>query len=250
MRKIVVIGVIAALVLIAAAISGAYLFSKDTVAELEDDLNKGIISEELKKEFKTQGFSLSDNVGIRKINDFDWSVYDKEKRRLYAVTKEDGKLNIEQLGPIFKDEPSTLVSYPGGPNITFPPIPSNLSLIPSTLIGYSDFIPGRGAKDVPLNTCISVSFWRPPGTVKLEIEPEVEISHVKKEYVDIASGRFTFYPAEPLQPETNYTVKITFGASKFKISHFKRVPQVPYENISWDFTTTSIATIGGDENGT
>ena len=239
--KKTIIVVIAAFIVLAAAISGAYLFSMDTVAKLEDDLNKGIISEELKKEFKSKGFPLSDNVGIRKINDFDWSVYDKEKRRLYAVTKEDGKLNIEQLGPIFKDEPGTIVAYLGGPNVTFPPIPSNLSLIPTTVIGYSDFIPGRGAKDVPLNTCISVSFWRPPHIVKLETEPEVEISHVKKEYVDIASGRFTFYPAEPLQPEINYTVKITFGTNKFP--DFKRVPQVPYETISWDFTTTSITVI-------
>ena len=151
------------------------------------------------------------------------------------------------LKPAFTGEPLTLVSYSGGPNVTFPPIPSNLSRYPFTGIGYSDRSPGPGAKDVPLNTSISVSFWRPPGAVKLEIKPEVEISHVKKEYVQVASGKFTFYPAKPLQPETNYTVKITFGAIKFPENIM--LTFAPYENITWHFTTMSIAN-GGSKNGT
>lgn len=137
-------------------------------------------------------------------------------------------------------EPGTYVAYPGGPNFTVPlnlTWPYNQSLTPLPL-GGSDRSPKPGAKDVPLNTCIAVIAFRPPGIVKLEIEPEVEISHVKKEYVQVASGKFTFYPAKPLKPETNYTVKITFGPTKppkwgTNFAH--------YQTITWNFTTELIA---------
>jgi len=81
-----------------------------------------------------------------------------------------------------------------------------------------------------------VSFGRPPGIVKLEIEPEVEISHVGKEYVQVASGKFTFYPAKPLQPETNYT--ITFGQTEL---HKGGTNFALYQIITWNFTTEPIA---------
>jgi hypothetical protein len=45
------------------AINGEYLFSIDT--KFEEKLNNGIISEELKKEFKKNRFSLPDNAAQR-----------------------------------------------------------------------------------------------------------------------------------------------------------------------------------------
>ena len=81
-------------------------------------------------------------------------------------------------------EPVTEVEYPCSPtNVTLPTIPSNQSLMPFPPYHPFDRFPEPGAKDVPLYTYISVSFPRPPGILKLEIEPEVEISHVKKELI-------------------------------------------------------------------
>ena len=50
-------------------VGGKCLFSMDTDTGLEDDLNKGIISEGLKNAFKTQGFSLSENVVIKSLSE-------------------------------------------------------------------------------------------------------------------------------------------------------------------------------------
>ena len=44
-------------------------------------------------------------------------------------------------------------------------------------------VPESGAKDVPLDTNISMVFPRPPSILKMEIEPEVNISHVKQELI-------------------------------------------------------------------
>jgi len=66
------------------------LFSID--AEFEDDLNKGIISEELKDKLKTEGFPIYENVVVTKEKDDKWVITYGEK--IYTVKKEDGKLNI------------------------------------------------------------------------------------------------------------------------------------------------------------
>lgn len=69
----------------------SYLFSID--AGLEEDLNKGIVPEKLKKELESKGFPLSDYATITKEKENEWAITDKEK---FIVMKEDGKLNIYQ----------------------------------------------------------------------------------------------------------------------------------------------------------
>lgn len=73
-----------------------YLFSMDR--ELEGDLNKGIITLELKNAFESKGFQLSENftIGIIKYDSvYDkWRIYDEERGKSYDVWEEDGKLNV------------------------------------------------------------------------------------------------------------------------------------------------------------
>jgi len=104
------------------------------------------------------------------------------------------------------------------------------TLIPLPFAPY-DFLPEREAKGVPVSTVIAVCFTRPPQIVEMVMEPEVEIREVTKEIVSLASGRFTFYPMEPLQPETTYTVTITYGVEE--------APEGsrPTSTRSWQFTT-------------
>ena len=71
---------------------GAYLFSM--AARLEDDLNKGILSEELKKVFEAKEFPLSDNANVRKRKENEWVIADKEK---FIVRKEEEELKIYEV---------------------------------------------------------------------------------------------------------------------------------------------------------
>lgn len=70
--------------------------------------------------------------------------------------------------------------------------------------------PIPGAENVSLDASISLTFSRPPPLLKLEIEPEVNISYVEQELI-FYSGKYTFYLAEPLHPGTKYSVKVTAG---------------------------------------
>ena len=58
---------------------------------LEDDLNKGIISERLKNEFKTKGIPLSEYANIIKDREDQWTITDK---KIHIAKKEDDKLNV------------------------------------------------------------------------------------------------------------------------------------------------------------
>jgi hypothetical protein len=102
--------------------------------------------------------------------------------------------------------------------------------MPSFYHAYN-LIPERDAKGVPMTTYISVTFSRPPQIVQLKMEPEVKIDHVDKEIVFLASGKFTYYPAKPLQPQMTYTVHLTFGQEE--------APEgvAPTQSITWQFTT-------------
>ena len=71
-----------------------YLFSID--ARLEEDLNKGIITAELKNIFKTK-CPLSDNAIVTKGKESEWIITNKEK---FFIRKEDGKLNIYEKKPL------------------------------------------------------------------------------------------------------------------------------------------------------
>ena len=76
-----------------------YLFSMDLTSirglRLEDDLKKGIISEETMVEFRQEELPLPKNsIGVIK-GDNKWVITDKEKKKtLYIVWKVDGKLKI------------------------------------------------------------------------------------------------------------------------------------------------------------
>lgn len=133
-------------------------------------------------------------------------------------------------------EPVTVVEYPGSStNVSLPSTTPNQLHIPPYPQPYQalGLFPKPGAKNVPLNTHFSVSFPRPPQILKLEVEPDVEISHVRKELI-LYSGKYTFYLAKPLQPETNYTVTVIAGQRE------PPAPGVaPTRTTTWQFTTIS-----------
>ena len=60
------------------------LFLFRTDIRFEEDLKKGIFSEDLKKAFKTNGFSLSDNAFITKRKENEWVVTDEKRRYLFS----------------------------------------------------------------------------------------------------------------------------------------------------------------------
>ena len=70
------------------ATANIILFSIDV--EFEEDLNKGVISEKLKSEFKNKEFPLSDNATVTK-EEGEWKITDEKK---FRIRKEDGKLNV------------------------------------------------------------------------------------------------------------------------------------------------------------
>ena len=86
-----------------------YLFSIG--AEFEDDLNNGIISDELRDKFKTEGFPISETARVTKEKEDKWVITDREK--IYIVKKEEGELNI-YANITLKPKPS----YPFPPGAT------------------------------------------------------------------------------------------------------------------------------------
>lgn len=96
-----------------------------------------------------------------------------------------------------------------------------------------DMYPAPEAKDVPVAANISVTFSRPPPIVKLEAEPKIEISNITREIVGITSGRFIFYPAVPLKPETNYMITIIYGQEEAPEGYCRT------SSTTWRFTTGS-----------
>nr|CBH39509.1 hypothetical secreted protein, containing PKD domain [uncultured archaeon] len=150
--------------------------------------------------------------------------YKDENGNLFSKTE---YISIEQLQktPPPKTTPTTL-----SPEQPLAPLPYQVM----------DHIPEPGAKDVPVTTHISINFSKLPGIVELEMEPEVEISNISKEvlttpcrdFVLIDAGKVTFYLAKPLLPETNYTVKISYGEEKtHEGMHLT-------SNVTWQFTTS------------
>jgi hypothetical protein len=69
-----------------------YLFSIG--AEFEDDLNNGIIMEQLRDKFKNEGFPIDENAEVTKENGDNWVITDK---KIYIVKKEEGTLNIYDI---------------------------------------------------------------------------------------------------------------------------------------------------------
>ncbi len=90
--------------------------------------------------------------------------------------------------------------------------------------------PTPNSTNVPLNTTISLYFTRPPSICDLNITPNVPIKERIFEN-DGFSGTYVFYLAEQLQPQTTYTVTITYGQETAP-EGFK-----PTTNRTWLFTT-------------
>ena len=83
----------------------ASLFSMDT--KFEDDLNKGILSGDLKSAFKTSGFPLSDDAFIIpwKGKENLWTISDPSSSQKLIVIKEGGKLDVYSIPP-YNPEPA------------------------------------------------------------------------------------------------------------------------------------------------
>lgn len=94
-----------------------------------------------------------------------------------------------------------------------------------------DRSPWPGTTDVPLTQPISVSISRPAQIVELTTEPNIVIANVNMEYVSVASGKYTFYPAEPLQPLMTYTAMVTYGQREAAEG------RCPTSVVIWQFTT-------------
>lgn len=78
-------------------------FNMDT--KLEDDLNKGIISEELRITFKNNGYPLSNDAFIIPWNGENiWTVSDPTNSQKFTISKEGGKLNV--YPPSYSPQPS------------------------------------------------------------------------------------------------------------------------------------------------
>ncbi len=80
------------------------LFNIDT--KLEDDLNKGIVPEELKNIFKNNGFPLSNEALIIpwKENENTWTISDPSSSQKFTISKEGENLNV--YPPAYSPQPS------------------------------------------------------------------------------------------------------------------------------------------------
>lgn len=66
-------------------------------AEFGNNLNKSIISEDLKDAFKTNRFSLTNNASVTKKKEDEWEIKDKNKKKIiirFIIRKKDETLNI------------------------------------------------------------------------------------------------------------------------------------------------------------
>jgi|GEM_PF-109307 len=81
------------------AVSGEYLFSIDALS-VEENLSKGIVSEELKSVFETKEFPLSENAIIRKEKENAWRITNEEY--VYIIEKKDRTLEIYTENPWFQ----------------------------------------------------------------------------------------------------------------------------------------------------
>ncbi len=72
-----------------------YLFSIDVVKLMEENLNKCVITDELKRIFETKNHQLYDNATVRNVKADEWEIIDE--KQIYVIKKEEGKLNIYEL---------------------------------------------------------------------------------------------------------------------------------------------------------
>ena len=69
-------------------------FSIDT--QFVSELNRGVISEELRGAFEKNGFSLSENVDSSRGDNHNswWVIFDEDSKRTYTVRRESDALNV------------------------------------------------------------------------------------------------------------------------------------------------------------
>jgi hypothetical protein len=123
---------------------------------------------------------------------------------------------VERYTPIGYEKPADLPTPSPLPSAISPsPIPSTSPTSAPSLIELPfaphDFYPTPNATNVPLNTNISIAFGRAPSICELNLTPNVPIKERTFEAGDFWGGNYIFHLSEPLQPQTTYTVTITFG---------------------------------------
>jgi len=118
------------------------------------------------------------------------------------------------------------------------PLPVQNSTPASSLIelpyAAGNFTPVPNATNVPTNTTISITFARPPQICNLTLIPNVAIKE-RTFHAEGFGGTYVFHLAELLQPQTTYTVTVTFGQ--------ETAPEgfAPTSTRTWSFTTTDTA---------
>lgn len=122
------------------------------------------------------------------------------------------------------------------PTTTQSPILSPAPSLGELPYAAGNFTPTPNSTNIPLNTTISISFGRPPSICNLSITPNASI----KERIFKAEGyggTYLFYFSnEQLQPQTTYTVTITYGQETAP-EGFK-----PTTKRTWQFTTGTSTT--------
>lgn len=124
----------------------------------------------------------------------------------------------------------TTMSTPPALSPTKTPTPSPTQSPVELPWAAGNFTPIPNSTDIPLNTTISISFGRPPSICSLTIIPTVAINE-RVFKAEGYGGTYIFYLAEPLKPQTTYTVTITYGQETAQ-EGFK-----PTSTRTWNFTT-------------
>ncbi len=118
------------------------------------------------------------------------------------------------------------------------PVQSSTPTPASSLIelpyAAGNFTPAPNTTNVPTNTTIAITFARPPQICNLTLIPNVAIKE-RTFHAEGFGGTYVFHLAELLQPQTTYTVTVTFGQ--------ETAPEgfAPTSTRTWSFTTTDTA---------
>ncbi|MEX0760988.1 MAG: BsuPI-related putative proteinase inhibitor [Dehalococcoidia bacterium] len=122
-------------------------------------------------------------------------------------------------------------NLPGGGMFTPTPVTTTPQPTNRPYLISSDLQPEPGARDVALESTISVIVSRTAPTVELELEPEARVASRTEESEGVPGVKYTFHLAEPLDPSTYYAVKITMGDEDPSSSGN------PTRTVTWDFIT-------------
>ncbi len=85
------------------------LFSAGWSSELEDDLDEGLLPDDLRQEFENQGILFSDRISVTKPEDDYWVIYDAEELISYAIFKEvENEESVLNVYSVALNEQSTI----------------------------------------------------------------------------------------------------------------------------------------------